>query len=141
MVSAITFTTIAGLSLAVTGGQAYEFAARLIINKGAAITPIRVGMSFPAMQHTRGTIFAAASVVQGAALSASYALWDGDSASGSAVASVASATGVSGWAQYDGIFLTSSTGTGTVHLGAIGMTGTSALSFFPGSYMKLVRIP
>jgi hypothetical protein len=140
VVSATTMVTIAGLSVSVDAGGIYQFQAFLLANRGAAAQIYGYGLSFPAMKHTRGKIWAGASIANlGGTLSVSQEQqWAGQSASTSILLSTVSATLVSIAVTYGGVFVVSTTG--AVHLLAKASTGAAAVSFLPGSYIQVFRM-
>jgi hypothetical protein len=140
IVSAGTLTTIAGLSVSVDAGGVYQMQALLMVNRGDAAQPYGYGMSFPAMARTRGKVYVATSVAQGAGVSVQglNVPWDGDSASGSVLVSTGSVAYLNGLVTYGGLFVVSTTG--TVHLLAKASAGAAALTFLPGSYLQVFRI-
>ena len=141
-ISATILTNITGLSVSVVAGSSYQLQAFLFVVRGAAGQNYGYGMTFPAMARTRGNIFAMTSTTQGEPQTASAmgarAMWDADSASASVILSTISATQLSTFVAYTGMFVVSTTG--TLQLQALASGGTAAITFQAGSYMQVFKI-
>jgi len=119
----------------------YSLEAVLVYSAGA--TPIRFGMTFPAMADAGGKIQTALTV-QGASITqstvnAGFGWWNQDG-SGTVLLSLAT-PGVAGntTVVYKGMFAVSNAA-GTLQLQAFASSGTSRVVFLRGSYMRLYRI-
>jgi hypothetical protein len=142
VISAATMTTVAGLSVSVDAGGVYQFQAQLIVVRGAAAQPYGYGLSFPAMKHIRGKIWAAASVVQAGLPTLSVIgptqPFEGDSASTSVLISTISMAVLSTTVAYGGLMKVSTTG--VIHLLAKASSGAAAITIHDGSYIQVFKI-
>ena len=141
-ISATVLTNISGFSVSVVALGVYRIDAILYANHGAAAQPYGYGLTFPAMKHIRGKIYASNSAVQGdigAVSTLGQAVpFNGDSASGSIIVSTVSVTNVSTLVAYVALMVVSTTG--TLQLQAKASTTTAALQILDGSYMQVFRI-
>lgn len=141
-VSASAMTNIAGMSISVNAGETCQFKAFLFVNRGAAGTIMGYGFTFPKMTRIRGRIIVPISVQQGALGSVAdvplIKTFNGDSASGSVLASVPAQTLVSVFVDIEAIMVVSTGGVVQMQLKAAG--GASAATVLAGSYMQVLKI-
>jgi hypothetical protein len=141
-ISATGLTDISGLAVTVGAGGLYEMHAMVMVNlatSSGATHPLRFGMTFPAMVQTRGYIEVPTAMLQVLGAARRTGVWEGDSASGSAIVSAVSGTFQSTFAIYDGIFDVSTNG--TIQLQAFTSSGAgNQLIVLAGSYVRLYRL-
>jgi hypothetical protein len=120
----------------------YEFAAVLLFSTSVA-QPIAFGLTFPALAGGGGVCHRALSAVMTAPtqsiVNAMYGEWT-DAGSGSILLS-APAPGVAGphAVVFNGVFMVSNAN-GVLQIQAKASTGTGAIVFSKGSYMKLYKL-
>jgi hypothetical protein len=136
---------ISGLSVSVSAGKIYDIEAQVMFNRSTTSVQSRWGIKFPAAKKCRGTIYVSMSATQGVPTVSSVGaigVWNGDSASGSAIVAVPAAgssiTSLSAVAQYKGVLYASATGVVIIQAGATSANGF--ISIKPGSYLRVFKV-
>jgi hypothetical protein len=148
-ISSSALTNVSGLCVALSAGVLYKMEAFLFITKGAAGTPIKYGLTFPAMTRIRGKIYNAVSNAQSvggvittgtsvAQYFGQHANFEGDSASGSVLLSTVSAALLSTFGVYNAVMRVSTAG--NIVIQAAGAGGASAIVVQPDSYIQVFKI-
>jgi hypothetical protein len=136
---------VSGLTLTVSAGGLYRLESHILFNRSSTSVQSRWGLKFPAMKKTRGTIYVATSAIQGVPAVSSLGaigVWNGDSASGSAIVAVpaagSSVTFLSTLAEYTGLLNVSAGGVVIIQAGATSANGS--ITVLEGSYLTLIRL-